>query len=137
MAISADLRDRIQRLYPWMTESLMQAYSNEWAMSDSDALAMQAVRTTDEYQATFAGNYDPATGLVRMDEGQYLASKAAFNAAITSVGLNPTYFEDQFITALENEVSPNELTSRLEAAYERVIQQSAEINRHHAEPYTN
>jgi len=118
-----------------MSTTLMNAYSSEWAASESEQLALQAVRDTDEYQAQFRGNYDPETGSVRMSESDYMASKAAFEASILSVGMNPEYFEDDFYTALENEVSPRELTGRLEAAYERVIQSSDAIKTYYSEAY--
>jgi hypothetical protein len=42
--------NRIQLLYPWMSTSLMNAYSTEWEASESEQLALAAVRTTTEYQ---------------------------------------------------------------------------------------
>ena len=127
--------DRVQRLYPWMSESLMDSYGTEWAISESEGLALAAVRDTDEYQAQFRGNYDPETGSVRMAESDYMASKAAFEATIVSVNLNPEYFEEDFYKALENEISPRELIGRMEAAYERVIQSSDAIKQYYSENF--
>jgi hypothetical protein len=127
--------NRIQLLYPWMSTSLMDAYSTEWEASESEQLALAAVRTTTEYQQQFRGNYDPESGEVRMSEADYMASRSAFNATIESFDLNPAYFEDDFIVALENEVSPTELIGRMEAAYERIVQSSDDVRRYYSENY--
>jgi len=135
LAISAELRDKIQALFPWMSEQLLNVYSDEWTDSSSDALAIQAVRQSDAYQLQFAGNYDPATGLVRIGESDYMAQKAAFDATLVSMNLNPQYFADDFVTALENEVSPREFIGRMESAYERIIQNSDAVKQYYADNY--
>ncbi len=123
-------------LFPWMDTGLLDTYSNEWEASSSDALALQAVRQSSAYRVKFAGNLDSETGQVRMGESDYMASRAAFNATLTSMDLNPGYFEDDFITAMENEISPREFTSRMEAAYERVIQSSDAIKQYYTDNFS-
>jgi len=122
-------------LNPWMTDGLIDAYTTEWGISASDDLALQQVRQTTEYQSMFQGNIDPETGFARMTESDYMASKASFDATLTSMNLNPSYFADDFVTALENEVSPREFIGRMEAAYERIIQSSDAIKEYYSENY--
>lgn len=114
---------------------MINAYSGEWSATENDQFAVAAVRDTASYKSRFQGNYDPETGNVRMSENDYIASKAAFDATIASVNLNPAYFGDDFITAVENEVSPSELINRVESAYERVIQQSSGMREFYATNY--
>jgi len=135
MPVSAALMGRIRELYPWMTPEMLDTYERSWATYDSEEVAMQEVRQTASYQSIFAGNYDSETGQVRMSESEYFATKASFDATVESFGLNPYYFEDEWVTALENEVSPRELTGRMEAAYERIIQNSDEVRRFYSENY--
>ena len=122
-------------LNPWMTDALIDAYTTEWGISASDDLALQQVRQTSEYQSMFQGNIDPETGLARLTESEYMASKAAFNATLIGMDLNPDYFQDDFVTALNNEISPREFIGRMEAAYERVIQSADEIKAFYSENY--
>ena len=126
---------KLRSLYPWMNPDMMDAYSQEWTATSNEQLATNAVRATAAWKTKFQGNYDEETGNVRMSENDYMASKAAFDATITSVNLNPTYFGDDFITALENEISPSELIGRMESAYERVIMQSAAIKDFYSQNY--
>jgi len=118
-----------------MDVQMLDAYTQEWAQTENEQLAVNAVRDTVSYKATFKGNYDPETGEVRMSESNYIASKSAFDATIASVNLNPEYFADDFVTALENEISPSELINRVEGAYERVIQQSDFMREFYSENY--
>ena len=118
-----------------MTDDLIDVYETEWGISASDDLALQAIRQTTEYQVLFAGNYDEETGMARMTESEYMSSKAAFDATLVGMDLNPTYFADDFVTALNNEVSPREFIGRMEAAYERVIQSSDAIKQYYSENF--
>ena len=118
-----------------MTDSIIDVYETEWGISASDDLAIQMVRQTTEYQTLFAGNIDEETGQARLTESEYMASKAAFDATLVGMDLNPTYFADDFVTALNNEVSPREFIGRMEAAYERVIQSSDAIKQYYSENF--
>ena len=118
-----------------MTDSLLDAYTTEWGISANDALALQTVRQTTEYQSLFQGNIDPETGFARLTESDYMKSKASFDATLIGWDLNPEYFADDFVTALNNEVSPREFIGRMEAAYERIIQSTDAIKEYYSENY--
>ena len=135
MALSEDLRNRIKSLNPWMTDGLLDAYTTEWGISASDDLALQTVRQTTEYQQMFQGNIDPKSGMARMTESEYMASKASFDATLVGMDLNPSYFADDFVTALNNEISPREFIGRMESAYERIIQSTDAIKEYYSENY--
>jgi len=135
MPASQALMDKIRTLYPWMTAGLLSTYETSWGEYEDSDLALQEVRLTDEYQAIFRGNYDPESGQVRMTESNYFASKAKFDATLISVGLNPDPFEDEWIRALEGDVSPTEMTGRIESAYERIIEWAPEIRQFYSDTY--
>lgn len=135
MPVSDNLQAQIAALYPWMNQQMLDAYQSSWGEFEDTALAMRQVRQTDSYKTIFAGNYDESTGDVRMTESDYFATKAAFNATLVGMDLNPYYFEDEWITALEGEVSPREMTARMEAAYERIIQAAPEIRNFYSDNY--
>ena len=133
MPVSSEFMQTIRTLYPWMTPALIDVYETSWAAFEDTELARQEVRQTTEYGELFPGNYDSVSGNVRMDEGDYFASKAAFDATLISVGVNPEFFEDDWERALEGEVSPNEMTSRVESIYERILDQAPGIKAYYAE----
>lgn len=135
MPASQELMNKIRVLYPWMTEGMLRTYETSWGEYEDPDLAVQEVRLTDEYQSIFRGNYDPESGQVRMTESQYFASKAKFDATLISVGLNPDPFEDEWIRALEGDVSPTEMTSRIDNAYERIIEWAPDIRQFYSETY--
>ena len=118
-----------------MTDGLLDAYTTEWGISASDDLALQTVRQTTEYQQMFQGNIDPKSGMARMTESEYMASKASFDATLVGMDLNPSYFADDFVTALNNEISPREFIGRMESAYERIIQSTDAIKEYYSENY--
>ena len=134
MPASERLMAEIATLYPWMNQQMLDAYRTSWGEFESSELALSAVRQTDSYQTVFAGNIDE-NGMARMSESEYFATKAEFDATLESVGINPAYFQDEWVMALENEVSPNEMLGRMEAAYERVIQAAPEIRTFYSETY--
>ena len=135
MPASAELMAKIKARYPWMTRGLLQSYEQSWNEVDDSQLALSAVRSAPEYRQIFAGNYDSESGDVRMSESDYMATKAHFDSTLLSVGVNPDYFEDEWQTALEGEVSPNEMVSRVEAAYERIVDAAPSIKKFYAEKF--
>ena len=132
---SQQLMDKLQMMYPWMTQQFLDVYAGEWTVSESDQFALSAVRNTSAYQHMFAGNFDPETGEVRMSEADYMSSRQAFNSMLRSFDLNPDYFADNFVTAIENELSPTEMIGRMEAAYDRIVQSSDEVRKYYADNY--
>ena len=133
MPVSESLMNEIRVLYPWMTPDLLNAYETSWTEFEDREVALQQVRQSASYGEIFGGNYDPATGQVRMAESDYFASKANFDATLIGVGVNPDFFKDEWIEALEGEVSPAEMTSRIESVYDRVMDQSDAIRNYFAE----
>ena len=127
MPVSTEFMQTIRTLYPWMTPALINVYETSWSEFEDTELARQEVRQTSEYTELFPGNYDLTSGSVRMDEGDYFAAHAAFEATLISVGVNPEFFQDDWQRALEGEVSPREMTSRIESIYERVLDQAPGI----------
>lgn len=135
MPASPELMNKIKALYPWMTEGLLNTYSQSWTQYESGDVALAEVRQTEEYQTIFKGNYDAETGGVRMSESDYFASKAEFDANLIGIGINPDLFEDEWEAALEGEVSPREMNSRIEAAYERIIDSAPAIRDYYAQNF--
>ncbi len=133
--MTQEMRNRIVQLYPWMSPEMMDSYSSSYSEGATADESLRLVRMTPTYQHRFAGNFDAETGEVRMSEGEYFASKARFDATLLGMNLNPDLFQDQFVEALENEVSPAELESRAEAAYERIIDSAPDIRAWYSENY--
>jgi hypothetical protein len=135
MPVSQDLQNKIARQFPWMNAEMLNAYITTWGEYDDAGLALNEVRQTDAYSQVFAGNYDSATGTVRMSESDYFASKSSFDATIVGAGMNPDYFEDEWLMALEGDVSPREMLARMEATQERVILASDEIRKYYSDNF--
>ena len=135
MALSPELRARISSMFPWMTDQMLDTYSGSWSEFADPAVALREVRGTGDYKIAFPGNLDPISGDVRMTETEYFSSKASFDATLEGVGLNASLFQDEWEAALEGEVSPAEMLSRVEAAYERIIQAAPEIRDYYADNF--
>jgi hypothetical protein len=135
MPVSQELQNLIQQQYPWMNAEMLNAYVTTWGEYDDAGLALAQVRQTESYKTVFAGNYDSETGGVRMSESDYFANKASFDAVIVGSGLNPDYFEDEWLMALEGDVSPREMLARMEATQERVILASDEIRKYYSDNF--
>lgn len=131
-SITPQFLAQIRTLYPWFTEELVNIYIDSWSEYQNADVALQEVRQSAEYDVIFGGNYDPQTGSVRMTENDYFAAKANFDASLISIGLNPDFFQDDWITALEGEVSPAEMSQRLDAAYTRIIDSAPAIRDYYA-----
>ena len=135
MPVTDTFMKEIQVLFPWMSDALLGIYQGSWTEFDDPAVALQEVRQSAEYDAIFGGNYDAATGQVRMTESDYFASKAEFDASLISIGINPDLFADEWIEALEGEVSPLEMSSRIDSAYERIIDSAPAIRAYYTENF--
>ena len=135
MPVSDRLRILIAQQYPWMNDEMLTAYEGSWSEFEDTKNAIAAVRATGSYKSTFPGNFDPVSGQVRMSETEYFATKASFDAALEGIGVNSTFFQDEWISALEGEVSPNEMLTRIEAAYERIIDAAPEIRDFYSKNY--
>lgn len=133
--MTQEFRNRMRQIYPWLTAQMMNSYADSYAAGASSEESLALVRQTSSYQQTFKGNYDAESGEVRMDESDYFASKARFDATLLGMNVNPDYFEDQWVESLENEVSPNEMVARAEAAYERIIDSAPAIRAYYSENF--
>ncbi len=135
MPVSDRLRILIAQQYPWMNPEMLDAYIGSWGEFEDTSLAISAVRATNSYKTTFPGNFDPVSGEVRMSESEYFATKAAFDSTLEGIGVNAEHFQDEWEAALEGEVSPNEMLTRIESAYERIVQSAPEIMEFYSTEY--
>jgi len=135
MAASAELMNKIRIQYPWMTNGLLQTYEKSWGEYEDPDLALSEVRQSGEYAGVFGGNYDSKSGDVRMTESDYFASKAEFDANLISIGVNPDHFQNEWETALEGEVSPGEMGTRIQSAYERIIDAAPAIRDYYSKNF--
>lgn len=134
-AVTPEFEQRIRELYPWMSSGMVEEYTESYSSGATPEESMQLVRRTPAYAQKFPGNFDSESGNVRMTESEYFASKASFDATLLSLNVNPDYFDDEFVLALESEVSPTELETRAEAAYERIVQAAPDIRAYYAENF--
>jgi hypothetical protein len=97
-------------------------FINEFIKTGSSVLALEHIRTTEQYRQVFAGNVRQ-DGTLRMDEQEYFAYKRGFERLFLSRGLNPQPFEaiGRFVEAVEAEVSISELDSRMRAIEQGVL----------------
>lgn len=134
MATLADAIRTAQLLMPWLPLELATTYALEWIETADDALAKAAMRNDVNYSKHFAGNRR-ADGTFRYEEADYAAVKEGFRVALMGVGVNPDLFQEQFVSLLENEVSPNEFRRRVDVVASRVLTRSAELKEYYSSMY--
>ena len=104
MPVSQELQNRIAQQFPWMNAEMLNAYTTSWGEFADPGLALSEVRSTASYATVFYWNFYDQTGSVRMSESDYFANKASFDATIVGAGMNPDYFQDEWVMALEGDV---------------------------------
>jgi len=117
--------EELNIMYEWMPQDARDAYRDAYIEYGADA-AWAAVRKDARYAQWFPGNLTE-DGRPRYAENQYAAVRQSYRDIITSVGLNPDIFEEQFTNLIIGEVAPNEFSSRVFAVYDRVASASEEI----------
>ena len=102
-------------LLPWLPESLITIYANNFAETQNRDIAIAEVRKSPEYSAVFPGNIRD-DGTVRLSEQDYSAVKESYGLTLEDYGLNTEYFSNTFTTLIEAGVSPSEFKARVEFA---------------------
>lgn len=108
-------------LLPWLPESLIQVYANNFADTQNADIAIAEVRKSPEYAQVFPKNIRD-DGTVRLSEQDYAAVKESFGLTLEDYGLNPEYFQDTFADLIEVGVAPNEFRARVEAARSGIVE---------------
>lgn len=120
---------------PWMEDTpLSNVWQEAYIETGDAALAMEAVRRSDQYDQYFAGNRRE-DGTLRYDENVYQSIIESYEDTLLSVNVNPDLFRDEIIGMMEGETSPNEFTTRVESAYENVVIAAPEIRNYYSTNY--
>lgn len=117
--------------FPWLPAPLLDAYLEGYAEYGEASLAYAFMQQQPEYDQYFPGNRRD-DGSFRWSEGEYASFQERFAFAITSIGVNPAYFMNQFPSLVEAGVTPTEFEERVDQIYERVISRSPEIREYYA-----
>jgi hypothetical protein len=88
---------------------------------ENDALVYQEIRKTPVYQQRFKGSFDRlAAGKSFIDEGTYLQQERMYEETLKAYQAGDLASKENFARFIANDVSPNELSNRFDAAYVRV-----------------
>jgi len=87
-------------LLPWLPESLITIYANNFAETQNRDIAIAEVRKSPEYSAVFPGNIRD-DGTVRLSEQDYSSVKESYGLTLEDYGLNTEYFSNTFTTLIE------------------------------------
>lgn len=121
---ATDFRSEAAALFPWLTGTLLDQFSDFWAETGSSTAALGRLRNTSEYDRVFAGN-KRSDGTLRMDENAYFSTKVGFREALSEYGRNPADYESSFVKMIENEMGADEFMRGLNEAYARFIEPGA------------
>jgi len=106
----------------WMSGTpLEQIWLDEWFVTGDGNLAMEAVRQSPVYNQFLPGNRRE-DGSLRYDENTYFGLIESYEDTLLSVNLNPDIFRHLFVDNIEGLTSPAEFAGRVNAVYERVVQ---------------
>jgi hypothetical protein len=89
----------------------------------TDAL-FGAVRNTDIYKQRFKGNADRvARGLSELSEAEYVNQEEQYKTVLRNQGLRRGFYDsqDDFAKFIANDISPNELSDRIQQGYNAVV----------------
>lgn len=93
------------------------------------------VRSTDYYAQKFEG-IRRDDGSYRMEEGEYIANMESYAQSLAAVGVEPSLFQDQFISLIKGDVSgPEFWQERVSPVYDRVIDRGDEMMTRYAEDW--
>lgn len=112
--------------YPWIPAELLDILEETYIETGSAAAAQNAMRQSPVYETYFPGNRRE-DGTLRYDELGYYSYVERARLAISSVGVNPDLFGAAIVRSLAGGVQIAELESRVDAAFERVIDRAPEI----------
>ncbi|MFH2071697.1 MAG: hypothetical protein ABIJ75_02475 [Actinomycetota bacterium] len=108
-------------LFPWMTPALAREYATNWMAEDSSELALAVTRESELYQRMFPG-IRRDNGSLRMTEEEYMATVESYEDTLADVQVNPRFFSDLLVQAIEGNVSTLEFKQRINAIEERINQ---------------
>ena len=126
-----DVLSESMALMPWMAGELLQVYVSAWIDNPDEDLALARTRQSPVYDKYFAGNRRK-DGSLRMSEVEYASTWATFETVLAQKGVNPGFFQDQFIALIEGDVSVIEFKARVNAMEERVSKQEQQVKETYA-----
>lgn len=130
----SDEVEALRPLFPAWPDELLRIYAEEWVETGDASLALARVQTSDTYAQTFPGLVRE-DGSMRFQNAQaYLSARANFDAALVSIGIEPSYFSQTFVDLLNSEVSDREMVDRIEGIYATVVNRSPELKAFYALP---
>ena len=121
-------------LLPWLPESLITIYANNFAETQNRDIAIAEVRKSPEYSAVFPGNIRD-DGTVRLSEQDYSAVKESYGLTLEDYGLNTEYFSNTFTTLIEAGVSPSEFKARVESARSGIVENVPAVKEYYSQNF--
>lgn len=112
--------DQARVLFPWLPDQLVQVYADAWAETDSRDVAYATVVADPQFDAFFPG-LKRADGTLRMAPAEYVSTFEGYNRALLEAGVNPQFFEQQFVGLLEGDVSVAEFQQRISTVRTQVL----------------
>lgn len=132
--ISPDTSPGVVQAPIWLPGELGDLWVQAWIETGDPALAIDAVRRSEEYNTYFPGNRRD-DGSLRYTELDYLSMVEGFEDVLLSVGLNPSVFREDVVGLVSGNVSVTEFGRRVDALTDRVLNQAPEIRAYYAETF--
>lgn len=117
-------------------QALMKEFLQGFTTSGSAERGWEAARDSSAYDQVFEGNRRE-DGSLRMDEQEYYGYRRGWQRALVGYGLNPSEFQarGRFVAAVTNELSIQELESRLQFAQDEVIDNVEAVSEFYSSNY--
>lgn len=127
-------QDSLAAQFPWLPDELLTILVDAYVETGDAAQAQRIMRASEAFERYFPG-LRREEGTLRMTEQEYLSARDAFSATLLSVGVNPDFFDNLFIGMIEGDVSPREMTDRVETAYQAIVQYAPELRQWYTTNY--
>lgn len=126
--------DQLRLYFPGWPDEVLRIVADRWIDHGDILRAIAETRAADEYANAFPGLVREDGSLRFGSEQDYLMGRELFRAELESIGINPNFFDDAFVSLLEDEVSVPEMIDRIESIYANVIDRSPELRAFYALP---
>ena len=112
--------EQVELKFPWLPQELKDIYAQAWEDTGDETQALAIMRADPTYREFFPGN-NRDDGTVRLNEQEYISNMEAYHIMAVSYGLNPAIFQELWIEAIVNGVSPAEMAERFELAFDGIL----------------
>lgn len=128
-------KEEMARRYPYLDSRLVDVLLEAYTISQDFDTALADMRANPLMEVVYPGIRDTATGTLRMTEVEYLAAVDTMQSYLRDYNLNPAVFQDDIVSAISGNVSPDEFGYRLQIGYDGIVNNIPEVKQAYLENF--